>query len=167
MDCGWQNPERAANNHSECWTCPAYNAGCIAGVAPPQTSGMRDVLFLIAMMISLQATSGVMPKTDYIPRVRWWSARRENRREPWCGWRSQNPRPFGCAHGRLCVCRKCRHKDGAPSGVVLCCFDVSWTFFEGNIHLIADCGQRLVDGACWQLEHGSGLDPDCGHAPRF
>jgi len=30
---------------------------------------------------------------------------------------SQNPRPFGFAQGRLCVCEKRRHKDGAALGV--------------------------------------------------
>ncbi len=32
--------------------------------------------------------------------------------------RGQNPRPFGSAQGRLCVCKERRHKDGAPLGVV-------------------------------------------------
>ena len=29
----------------------------------------------------------------------------------------QNPRPFGFAQGRLCVCKERRHKGGAPAGV--------------------------------------------------
>src|ERR1700691_5929913 len=39
------------------------------------------------------------------------------------------------------------------------------TLFEGDVYLIADCGQGLADGAGWNLEHGSGLHANCGNAP--
>jgi hypothetical protein len=54
MGCGWQNPEGAANNHSECLKSLASNGDCIGGVALPETNDMPDVLCLCAMMISLQ-----------------------------------------------------------------------------------------------------------------
>jgi hypothetical protein len=54
MDCGWQNPEWVANDHYECPKSLASNEDCIERAAPPQTSGMRDVLSLSARMISLQ-----------------------------------------------------------------------------------------------------------------
>jgi len=73
MDCGWRNPEQAASNHSECLKSPASKAGCIGRADPPLTSGMRDVLSPFAMMISLQLTSDVLPKSDsHYTFVRWW-----------------------------------------------------------------------------------------------
>ena len=60
MDYGWQNPEREANNRSEDLKSLASNAHCIERAVPPQTSGMRGVLPLFAM-ISLQPTSDVPP----------------------------------------------------------------------------------------------------------
>jgi len=57
MDCGWQNLERAAGSRSEYLKPLPSNADCIERAVPPQTSGMRDVLSLSAI-ISLQPTSG-------------------------------------------------------------------------------------------------------------
>ncbi|SPE41146.1 hypothetical protein SBA7_150005 [Candidatus Sulfotelmatobacter sp. SbA7] len=44
-------------------------------------------------------------------------SRKRERMRVVVGIGSQNPRPFGFAQGRLCVCKERRHKDGAPSGV--------------------------------------------------
>jgi hypothetical protein len=59
MDCGWRNPEWVANNHFECLKSLRSNKDRIERAAPPQTSGMRDVLSLSAMMISFELTSNV------------------------------------------------------------------------------------------------------------
>jgi hypothetical protein len=59
MDCGWRNPEWVANNHFECLKSLRSNEDCIEPAAPPQTSGMREVLSLFAMMISFELTSNV------------------------------------------------------------------------------------------------------------
>jgi hypothetical protein len=66
MDCGWQNPEQAASNHSECLKALPSNAGCIGRAALPQTSGMRDVLSPLAMMISLQLASSAETRLSTI-----------------------------------------------------------------------------------------------------
>ena len=65
MDCGRQNPEEEANNRSEYLKPLASNADCIERAVLPQTSGMRGVLFLFAM-ISLEPTSGVL-LNDVLP----------------------------------------------------------------------------------------------------
>jgi len=44
-----------------------------------------------------------------------WTARKREQMGVVVGIIGQNPRPFGCAQGRLC--RRKRDKDGAPSGV--------------------------------------------------
>jgi hypothetical protein len=48
MDYGWRNPEWAANNHFDCLKSLRSNEDCMERAAPPQTSGMRDVLSLSA-----------------------------------------------------------------------------------------------------------------------
>jgi hypothetical protein len=40
MDCGWQNPELAANNYLECQKSLASKADCIERAEQPQTSGI-------------------------------------------------------------------------------------------------------------------------------
>jgi len=60
MDCGWQNPEQEASSRSEYLKPLTSNADCTERAFPPQTSGMRGVLSLFAM-ISLQLTSDVLP----------------------------------------------------------------------------------------------------------
>ena len=57
MDCGWQNPEWAADNYLECQNYLASNADCMERAVRTQTSGIRGALFPFAMMISLQITS--------------------------------------------------------------------------------------------------------------
>jgi hypothetical protein len=57
MDCGWRNPEGAANNYLERQKPLASKADCIERADQPQTSGIRDALPQFAMMISLQLTS--------------------------------------------------------------------------------------------------------------
>lgn len=52
MDRGSQNQEQVANNHFECEPFLASSVACIWPAAPPQTSGMRDVLPLSAMISS-------------------------------------------------------------------------------------------------------------------
>jgi len=52
MDCGWQNQGEAPDNHFECERSLASSAACIRSADPPQTSGMRDVLALFAMISS-------------------------------------------------------------------------------------------------------------------
>src|SRR6266446_7413553 len=44
-------------------------------------------------------------------------------------------------------------------------FGVNRTFFERNIHLVAERGQGFADGASWKLKDGSGEDANCGQAP--
>ena len=65
MDCGWRNPEWVANDHFECLKSLPSNEDCMERAARPQTSGMRDVLSLSAMMISFELTSNVraMPQS--------------------------------------------------------------------------------------------------------
>src|SRR5260370_37523747 len=41
------------------------------------------------------------------------------------------------------------------------------TFFERNVHLVADDGQGLADGACWKLQDRSGMKANSGQSPRF
>jgi predicted nucleic acid-binding protein len=53
---------------------------------------------------------------------------------------SQNPRPFGCAQGRLC--RKKRDKDGPPSGV-----EMSERVGQPPIRLVDATSQRAVHAA--------------------
>jgi hypothetical protein len=60
MDCGWQNQERGASNHSEHLRSLASNGDCVERVRP-QTSGMQGVLSRFAML-SLQLTSSVLPE---------------------------------------------------------------------------------------------------------
>jgi len=57
MDCGWQNPEEAANSHSACLKVLASNAGCIGRAALRQTSYTQGFLSQFAMMKSFQQTS--------------------------------------------------------------------------------------------------------------
>jgi hypothetical protein len=57
MDYGWQNPELAANNYLERQKPLASKEDCIGHADQPQTSGIRDVLSPLAMMISFAATS--------------------------------------------------------------------------------------------------------------
>ena len=64
MDCAWQNPEREANSRSEYLKSLASNVDCIERAVPPQTSGIRGVLSLFAM-ISLQPTSDVLPNHSF------------------------------------------------------------------------------------------------------
>ena len=59
MDCGWRNPEWGANNHFEYLKSLRSNELCMERAARPQTSGMRDVLSLSAMMTSFELTSNV------------------------------------------------------------------------------------------------------------
>ena len=61
MDCGWQNPEWVPNNHLERLKS-LRSKDCMERAAPPQTSGMRDVLSLSAMMISFELTANVHAK---------------------------------------------------------------------------------------------------------
>jgi hypothetical protein len=65
MDCGWQNPEREADNRSEYLKPLASNADCIEPAVPTQTSGIRDALSLFAM-ISLQPTSDVLHNYSFL-----------------------------------------------------------------------------------------------------
>src|SRR5438270_12622377 len=44
-------------------------------------------------------------------------------------------------------------------------FGVDWTFFERNIHQVADNGQGLADGAGGKLEDRSGMHANSGQAP--
>jgi hypothetical protein len=59
MDCGWQNPEGAANSCLECLAIVASKPSRIERVVPTQTSGIRDFLCRFAMTISLQPTSDI------------------------------------------------------------------------------------------------------------
>jgi hypothetical protein len=62
MDCGWQNPEREANNRSEYLKSLASNADGMECAVPPQTSGMRGVLSLFAMISLHPASDGLTQK---------------------------------------------------------------------------------------------------------
>lgn len=59
MDCGWQNPEGAANNSLACLTPLASKPPYIERDAPAHTTGMREFLCRFAMTISLQPTSDI------------------------------------------------------------------------------------------------------------
>ena len=43
---------------------------------------------------------------------------------------------------------------------------VNRTFFERNIHLVADDGQGLANGASGKLKHGSGVDANGSQCAR-
>jgi len=57
MDCGWQNPGAATNSCLECPRLLASKRNCIGLAALPQTSGMREIPYRLAMMISVQPAS--------------------------------------------------------------------------------------------------------------
>jgi len=90
MDCGWQNPEREANNRSASLKSLASNADCIARAVPPQTSGIQGALSLFAM-ISLQPTSDVLPNHSF-PQAGLWRYPVEIQTAPPL-WPSQNAPP--------------------------------------------------------------------------
>jgi hypothetical protein len=60
MDCGWRNPEEATNIYLERQKPLASKADYIEPADQPQTSGMRDVLSPLAMMISSVTSSWLM-----------------------------------------------------------------------------------------------------------
>ena len=51
MDCGWENPGWVVDSHIECLKSVASNWGCIRPAAPGQTTDMRDVPSLFAMIL--------------------------------------------------------------------------------------------------------------------